>query len=169
MATALLLIFAVAFKVTPKIIQSLTSALQYVILDVGILIALLRTYVLVSEVIQNITKIQIIVSHFVLLVALMETAQNPTNAPVILVMSSTIRIPIDVCQIVRKGVKMVCACLQIHALAMKALLMIRTRAVFHSVQKVVSMETALLSTDVIVSLVGLEQIVQFFISKLMQI
>jgi hypothetical protein len=168
MATALLPISAVAFKVTPKIIQSLTSALQYVILDVGILIALLRTYVLVSEVIQNITKIQIIVSHFVLLVALMETAQSPTNAPVILVMSSIVRIQIDVYQIVRKDVKMVCACLQIHALAMKALLILRTRAVFPSVQKVVSMETALLLTDVIVSLVGLEQIVHF-ISKLMQV
>jgi cell shape-determining protein MreD len=169
MVTALLPISAVAFKVTPKIMQSLTSALQFVIPDVGILIALLRTYVLVSVVIQNITKIQIIVSHFVLLVALMETAQNPTNAPVILVISDIIRIPIDVYQIALKGVKMVYALLQIHALAMKALLIIRARAVFPSVQKVVSMETALLPTDVIVSLDGLEQTVQFFISKQIQV
>jgi hypothetical protein len=86
MATALVLISAVAFKVTAKITQSLTSALQCVILDVGILIVLLQIRVLVSVVIQNKTKTQIIVFHFVLLVAFMESARNLTNALVMLVL-----------------------------------------------------------------------------------
>jgi hypothetical protein len=142
MVNALLPISAAAFKVTPKII-SLISALHFVILDVGILIALLQTYALVSVVIQNIAKIQVSVSHFVLLIALMEAAQSLINAPALLVISDIIRIPTDVYQIVLKGVRMVCALLRIHALAMKVSLMMRTRDVCHSVQEVVSMETAL--------------------------
>jgi hypothetical protein len=73
----------------------------------------------------------------------METAQNLINASAMLVISDIMRIPIDVYQIVLRGVRMVYALLQMHALAMKVSLMMRTRDVYHSVQEVVSMETAL--------------------------
>jgi hypothetical protein len=99
----------------------------------------------------------------------METAQNLINAPAMLVISTIIRIPTDAYQIVLKGVRMVSALLQINALAMKVSLMIRTRGVCHHVQEDVSMETALHSTDVIASLDGLDWIVQFIISKQVQV
>jgi hypothetical protein len=53
MVTVLHPITAAVFKVIPKIIRFLTSALQFVILDVGILTALLQMYALVTKVIQN--------------------------------------------------------------------------------------------------------------------
>lgn len=73
----------------------------------------------------------------------MVTALNLTNASAMLVISDIIRIPIDVYQIVIRDVRMVYALLQIHALAMKVSVLMRTRDVCHSVQEVVSMGTAL--------------------------
>jgi hypothetical protein len=100
-------------------------------------------YVLVTTVIQNIIMIQVDVSQPVLLVASMEIAQNQINAPVMLVISRTIRIPMGVYQTVPEGVRMECVLLRTHALAMKVSLLIRTKGVRHPVQEVVSMGTAL--------------------------
>jgi hypothetical protein len=73
----------------------------------------------------------------------MDIAQNQTNAPVMLVISRTRRIPVSVYQIVPKGVRMEHVLLQTHALAMKVSQMIWTEGVCHHVQKVVSMGIAL--------------------------
>jgi hypothetical protein len=119
-------------------------------------------------VIQSITKIQLNVSLSVLVAASMATAQNPINALAMLVISRIVRIPADVFHTVLDGVRMEYVLPQTHALAMKDSLLIRTQDVCHTVQEVVSMETALYSTGVIVSLAGLDQTVQFIISRQIQ-
>jgi hypothetical protein len=86
-----------------------------------------------------------------------------------LVISRTIRIQIDVYQIVLEDVRMESALLQTSALAMMVSLLIRSGVVCHPVQKVVSMGTALSSTYVNVSLAGQEQIVQCITSKQIQV
>ena len=126
-------------------------------------------YVLVIMVTQNMTQIKTNVSQFAMLSASMEIAYNQINAPAMQVISWTIRIHIDVYQIVPEVVKTEPALLQTSALAMKVSSLIRTRVVCHPVQKVVSMGTALYSTHVNALLDGQEWTVQCISSKQIQV
>jgi len=132
-------------------------------------IALLLMYVLVIMVTQNMTQFKTNVSQFAMLPASMEIAYNLINATAMLVISWTIRIHIDVYQIVPEVVTTEPALLQTSALATKVSWLIRTRIVCHPVQKVVSMGTALYSTHVNVLLDGQERTVQCISSKQIQV